>query len=96
MAVAAALSHAPQRWQNGRAPAVPASQVTGKIDKSSGAVTAFYTRSSDDYNLANQGDFDEIDFEVQRVWGHCGAVGVRAPVGHDLVGQLEAHANRRC
>lgn len=38
-------------------------QVTGKIDNSSGAVTAFYTRSSDDYNTANWGDFSEIDFE---------------------------------
>ncbi|KAI8476665.1 MAG: concanavalin A-like lectin/glucanase domain-containing protein [Monoraphidium minutum] len=38
-------------------------QVTGKVDKSSGAVTAFYTRSSDDYNNANWGDFSEIDFE---------------------------------
>jgi len=38
-------------------------QVAGKVDSSSGAVTAFYTRSSDDYNNENHGAFDEIDFE---------------------------------
>jgi beta-glucanase (GH16 family) len=37
--------------------------VTGKTTTASGAVTAFYTRSSDDYNTGNHGDFDEIDFE---------------------------------
>ena len=39
-------------------------QVTGKTTTASGAVTAFYTRSSDDYNTGNHGDFDEIDYEV--------------------------------
>ena len=38
-------------------------QVAARVDGSSGAVTAFYTRSSDDYNADNHGAFDEIDFE---------------------------------
>jgi hypothetical protein len=35
-------------------------QVEGLISDASGAVTAFYTRSSDDYNLANHGVFSEV------------------------------------
>lgn len=35
-------------------------QVEGVVSDASGAVTAFYTRSSDDYNLANHGSFSEV------------------------------------
>lgn len=40
-------------------------QVSAKADASSGAVSAWYLRSSDDYNPQNHGAFDEIDFEVR-------------------------------
>lgn len=35
-------------------------QVEALVSDASGAVTAFYTRSSDDYNLANHGVFSEV------------------------------------
>jgi hypothetical protein len=47
-----------------QSPHPPPRQVSAKPSTASGAVTAFYLRSSDDYNTANHGDFDEIDFEV--------------------------------
>lgn len=47
------------------------SQVEAIVSGASGAVSAFYTRSSDDYNLANTGDFCEIDWEWLN--GHPGS-----------------------
>lgn len=57
-------------------------QVAGRTTDASGAVTAFYTRSSDDYNTLNHGEFDEIDFEVGILICACTS---------GVEGALEAH-----
>jgi hypothetical protein len=65
-----------------------APQVSAQPSVASGVVTAFYLRSSDDYNTENRGFFDEIDFEVGGVdpWAawqrrQKGELEARAPLG---------------